>query len=72
MSPSLVSGMTQEEQQAKAFSENREFGGHCPDKVSIPGELLSMDALTADGAGGMRAGKSWLHGTPVNEIRTNL
>ncbi|TKC43959.1 hypothetical protein EI555_006874 [Monodon monoceros] len=30
-------GITQEEQQAKAFSENREFRGRCPDKVSIQG-----------------------------------
>ena len=48
------------------------FREHCPDKVRIQGELLSVDALIADGAGGMRAGKSWLRGTAVSEIRTNL
>ena len=34
--------------------------------------LLSVDAVVADGAAGMKAGKSWLPSKPENEIRTRL
>ena len=68
----LASGLTREEHQTEAFAKSRESKGCRPDKVRIHGVLLSVDAVVADGAAGMKAGKSWLPSKPENEIRTRL
>ena len=72
MSSSLDSGLTREEHQTEAFAKSRESKGRCPDKVRIHGELLSVDAVVADGAAGMKAGKSRLPSKPESEVRTHL
>ena len=70
MSSSLDSGLTREEHQTEAFAKSRESKGRCPDKVRIHGELLSVDAVVADGAAGMKAGKSRLTGSITEENHT--
>lgn len=72
MSSSLASGLTWEGHQTEAFAKSRESKGCCPDKVRIHGDLLSVDAVVADGAAGMEAGKSRLPSKPESEIRTRL
>lgn len=56
MSSSLALGLTWEEHQTEGLCKTGNPKDAAQDKVRIHGDLLSVDAVVADGAAGMKAG----------------